>query len=56
VRPRDPGGGVGSPFGGHAEVPVARCGHLALFSSCLLLERDTPPPTIICARSWNERT
>jgi hypothetical protein len=29
VRPRDPGGGVGSPFGGHAVVLIARCGHCA---------------------------
>jgi len=46
VRPRDPGGGVGSPFGGHAEVSIARCGHLALFSSRGCLEWDTPPTLI----------
>jgi hypothetical protein len=32
MGPRDPGSGVGRPFGRHAEVSFAGCGHLALLS------------------------
>ncbi len=53
MGPCDPGGGVGRPFGRHAEVAFAGCGHLVLSRMSM---RSIPVPHLFCAKSSNNGT
>lgn len=61
MRPGDPGGGVGSPLGGHAVVLVAWCRHFGvpvLFLAAGVRRTSTgyPTPCTYCVKSSIERT